>query len=404
MGSTTSFTKSPSPGPHAAVLPASHHPAPGHHPGRPGTSPRHGIHAASHGGGASGRPSPGRWQPPWPCRPRRLRLITRAHATSIGHAAQAHTGSVRRQLVRLSTSTADDLGEILMRDGLDRSSALETQKTREKPVGFKITSAAELLYPADNPHHLDFNGAMGAYYREMYLHIPWLIARALRAEGKYQDALSWYRRICDFTAHDSEHDTRPGDRPWRYIEFRDLTVPKLKAMLTDKAAINAYEADPFNPHAIARLRPSAYQRAIVMEIIGTYHDLGDSLFAQDTMESVNEASLYYHPRSRDAGAAARPARQMPHRPRYRSHLRETRPGGREGLRAAPDAGELGLRQPRHRLPARPPARAVHPPRHYAAGRPPRRQRRRPHIRQRLGQLLPPIGRPPLGMPSSTRWP
>jgi Tc toxin complex TcA C-terminal TcB-binding domain/Neuraminidase-like domain/Salmonella virulence plasmid 28.1kDa A protein len=229
-----------------------------------------------------------------------------ARATSIGHATQAHTGPVRRRLVRLSTSTADDLGEALMEGGLDRLFALDIQKITEQPVAFKITSPTELSYPADNPHHLDFNGAMGAYYREIYFYIPWLIARALRADGKYQDALSWYARICDFTAHDSDHDTRLDDRPWRYIEFRDLTVPKLKAMLTDKAAITKYENDPFNPHAIARLRASAYQRAIVMEIIGTYHDLGDSLFAKDTMESVNEASLYYNRAAEMLGP--RPAR------------------------------------------------------------------------------------------------
>jgi len=267
---------------HAAPAHGAHHP-----PAQPGAAhPAH--HGAAHPGahhpaagshhGAGGR---------------KAKAHHAAHATSISHAAQAHTGEVRRQLVRLSTSTADHLGEVLMRDGLDEFFTLDTQKTREKPVGFTITTPAELLYPADNPHHLDFNGAMGVYYREMYLHIPWLIARALRADGKHQDALSWYRRICDFTADTPEHDAKSGDRPWRYIEFRDLTLPKLKAILTDKAAINAYEADPFNPHAIARLRPSAYQRAIVMDIIGTYHDLGDSLFAQDTMESVNEASLYY---------------------------------------------------------------------------------------------------------------
>ena len=67
-----------------------------------------------------------------------------------------------------------------MEGGLDRLFALETQKTTERPVGFTITSPTELQTPADNPHHLDFNGAMGAYYREIYLYIPWLIARALR--------------------------------------------------------------------------------------------------------------------------------------------------------------------------------------------------------------------------------
>ena len=278
---------------HAAVLPAVHHPAAAH------AAAAAAHHPASHGGAPPAAHSAGHPAAHHPAASHHGRAAHAttahhaAHATSIAHSAQAHPSSVRRQLVRLSTSTVDDLGEILMRDGLDRLFSLEAQKTREKPVGFKITSAAELQYPADNPHHLDFTGAMGAYYREMYLHIPWLIARALRADGKYQDALSWYRRICDFTADASEHDARPGDRPWRFIEFRELTVPKLKAMLTDNAAITAYEADPFNPHAIARLRPSAYQRAIVMEIIRTYHDLGDSLFAQDTMESVNEASLYY---------------------------------------------------------------------------------------------------------------
>ena len=280
---------------HAASAPhAGHHPAVGH----PAAAPAH--HPASHGGAHPASHSGGHPPAHHPAagshHGRAAHAATAhhaAHATSIAHSAQAHTTSVRRELVRLSTSTADDLGEILMGDGLDRLFSLETQQIREKPVGFKITTAAELQYPADNPHHLDFTGAMGAYYREIYFYIPWLIARALRADGKHQDALSWYRRICDFTADASPHDTRPADRPWRYVEFRDLTVPKLKAMLTDQAAIAAYEADPFNPHAIARLRPSAYQRAMVMEIIGTYHDLGDSLFAQDTMESVNEASLYY---------------------------------------------------------------------------------------------------------------
>ena len=43
-----------------------------------------------------------------------------------------------------------------------------------------------------------------------------------------------------------------------------------------------------------------------MEIIGTYHDLGDSHFAKDTMESVNEASLYYNRAAEMLGP--RPAR------------------------------------------------------------------------------------------------
>ena len=274
---------------HGALLHGGHHPSTGHAAAVAHQAAGHrGAHPATHSAAHQAGHSAARTTA------HRATAHHAAHATSIAHTAQAHTGSIRRQLVRLSTSTADHLGETLMKnDGLNKLFSLDTQKTKEKPVGFKITTPAELSYPADNPHHLDFDGAMGTYLREIYLHIPWLIARALRADGKYQDALAWYSRICDFTAEDSKHDTKPADRPWRYIEFREQTVPKLKAVLTDKAAIAAYDTEPFNPHAIARLRPSAYQRAMVMDIVGTLHDLGDSLFVQDTMESVNEASLHY---------------------------------------------------------------------------------------------------------------
>src|SRR5262249_28433007 len=45
--------------------------------------------------------------------------------------------------------------------------------------------------------------------------------------------------------------------------------------------------------AIARLRPSAYQKSIVMKYIDNLLDWGDQLFTQFTMESVNEATMLY---------------------------------------------------------------------------------------------------------------
>jgi hypothetical protein len=202
----------------------------------------------------------------------------------------------QKQLVRLSTSLADDLGCILTECGLEELLSLGTQQRREKPVPFTITNLTELQYPADDAEHLNFKGAFGNYYRELYLHIPWVIARHLRADGRFEDALWWFRRIFDPTASESpqDHPTRAADRNWRYIEFRDWTVPKLKELLTDNAAINAYKSDPFNPHAISRLRPSAYQKAIVMDTVDTLIDWGDALFAKDTMESVTEAGMLYN--------------------------------------------------------------------------------------------------------------
>lgn len=87
--------------------------------------------------------------------------------------------------------------------------------------------------------------------------------------------------------------TRPADRNWRYLEFRKLGLTKLKEILSDQAAIEQYKKDPFAPHAIARLRLSAYQKGRVMKYIDNLLDWGDNLFARDTVESINEASMLY---------------------------------------------------------------------------------------------------------------
>ena len=63
--------------------------------------------------------------------------------------------------------------------------------------------------------------------------------------------------------------------------------------MTNAAAIAAYEENPFNPHAIARLRLSAYQKCIVMNYIDVLIDWGDVLFTEFQMETVNEATLLY---------------------------------------------------------------------------------------------------------------
>jgi hypothetical protein len=198
-----------------------------------------------------------------------------------------------RELVRLSTSRADDLGEILVSDGLDQFFSLSTQSLTEKPIGITITDLTQLAPPNDDPNHLSFNGAFGTYYRELFLHIPWLIAAHLNANQRFEDALGWYARIFDPTASESPKDVLPTDRNWRYVEFRNVTMPTLKQILTDQAAIEAYKTDPFNPFAIARLRPSAFQKAVVMQYVSNLLDWGDSLFAQDTMESINEATMLY---------------------------------------------------------------------------------------------------------------
>ena len=135
---------------------------------------------------------------------------------------------------------------------------------------------------------------MAEYYRELFFHIPFLIAHNLNANQRFKDAKWWYERIFDPTSNESLAVLNPQtDRNWRYIQFRGLAKEKMKRILTNVDAIKQYIDNPFNPHAIARLRISAYQKTIVMKYIDNLLDWGDHLFAQDTMESINEAFMLY---------------------------------------------------------------------------------------------------------------
>ena len=75
-------------------------------------------------------------------------------------------------------------------------------------------------------------------------------------------------------------------------ELRDLTDPQ---------QLNAYIERPFEPHAIARLRLTAYQKAVFMHYIDNLLDRGDRLYRRQTRESINEAEVIYNQAARCAG-------------------------------------------------------------------------------------------------------
>lgn len=125
------------------------------------------------------------------------------------------------------------------------------------------------------------------YYREVFLHTPFLIADHLNTDQDFAGAQRMYHTMFDPTAADGN--------AWRNRELAepDNQSTTLRDLLIDSASLDAYRTNPFSPHAIARTRMSAYAKAIVMKYIDNLLDWGDSLFAQFTMESVNEATMLY---------------------------------------------------------------------------------------------------------------
>jgi hypothetical protein len=73
-------------------------------------------------------------------------------------------------------------------------------------------------------------------------------------------------------------------------KIADPNTPELAEL---EFAINQWREKPFQPHVIARFRPVAYQKAVLMKYIDNLVEWGDNLFRQDTMESIAQATQMY---------------------------------------------------------------------------------------------------------------
>jgi hypothetical protein len=210
-------------------------------------------------------------------------------------------------LRRLNTSLSEDIANLLFNRGLEVLLSTEQQlKLKEHATGLNLIEAQ--IYDDTKTGQVDYDGPMGTYLREIFCHIPSLIANIENSQGKFEEAQRWYHFIFDPTASetiqglpagisDEERRRRELDRNWRYREFRGQTLDSLRAQLIKAEAIEQYKRNPFNPHAIARVRTSAYQKAIVMKYVDNLLDWGDDdyvkAFAQLNPEYLREATLKY---------------------------------------------------------------------------------------------------------------
>ena len=204
------------------------------------------------------------------------------------------------EIIRLTTTVTPRLSSILFAQGIKGLLSVTTQEQHEAPsfdpgpgsVQFNRNPGSKFLkglasdgtsvYNVPVSDTLDFHGASGIYYEELFFHAPFLIAQTLNTAQKFEEAKMWYEFIFD--------PTQVGS-PWNYLPFRTTTEDG--HFLIDQNQIKRYLDDPFDPHAIAALRPTAYQKAIVMSYIDNLLDWGDMLFRQYTAESIDEARMLY---------------------------------------------------------------------------------------------------------------
>ncbi|MBN1199860.1 MAG: hypothetical protein JXA23_10950, partial [Bacteroidales bacterium] len=170
---------------------------------------------------------------------------------------------------------------------------------------FNFNSYAPL--PPHAPHEtavhdvvdFSFGGAYSVYNWEVFFHAPLMIATLLSQNQRFEEAMSWFHSIFDPT---NTEDLPVPQRYWvtkPFFEqnadgYRQQRIKDLLKNIDDHhPQIMAWRNNPFKPHLIARYRPVAYQRNVVMRYIRNLIDWGDMLFRRDNLESLNEATQLY---------------------------------------------------------------------------------------------------------------
>lgn len=152
------------------------------------------------------------------------------------------------------------------------------------------------------------DAAYAIYNWELFFHAPLLIACKLSADQRFAEAHRWFQYIFNPTV---QSDDPMRQRCWNFAPFylndpndpQNASIQKLLLALSDptnpavaqqiRDQLREWADDPFNPHLVARMRPVAYQNAVVMKYVENLIAWADQLFARDTIESINEAAPLY---------------------------------------------------------------------------------------------------------------
>ncbi len=174
---------------------------------------------------------------------------------------------------------------------------------KEAPLSDEYKPGERYTFYKDNIC-FDVFGANSIYNWELFFHAPLYIATRLSKNGKYEEAMKWFHYIFDPTTNEMP---LPGhcetSRYWKTLPFKTTPSKKLAEWFESLSPVGDSEPEdptiaewrknPFNPFIIARNRPIAFMKNVVIKYVENLRAWGDSLFKMFTRESVNEALQLY---------------------------------------------------------------------------------------------------------------
>lgn len=180
--------------------------------------------------------------------------------------AENDTGDADRQPIRMNTLFARNLVEHA-NVALEKLLSWETQLLPEPGLG--EGKADEVM---------DFLGANGLYFWELFFHLPFLVSHRFNAEQQFSEADKWLSFIFDPTRRGD------GDRPdyWSVVPLKEASTGRQMATQA-----------PTDPDGIASDNPVHYRKAVYNHYIKNLLDRGDAAYRQLTPDALNEAKLWY---------------------------------------------------------------------------------------------------------------
>lgn len=148
----------------------------------------------------------------------------------------------------------------------------------ENLLSWETQQLAEPALPSESMPRMDFHGANGLYFWELFFHLPLMVAQRLNLERQFDGSDQWLGFIFD-PSRKTDATGRPdywNVRPLEEESVRDYAMRM-----------------PVDPDGMASSNPIIYKKATYGYYIKNLIDRGDAAYRQLTPDSLTEAKLWY---------------------------------------------------------------------------------------------------------------
>ncbi|RBQ82144.1 hypothetical protein VDGD_05959 [Verticillium dahliae] len=134
------------------------------------------------------------------------------------------------------------------------------------------------------------------YNWELGLHAPLAVMDKLVQQRQFDQALD----LCHAAIFNPMVNTNDVSKCWQFRPFQEIVAKDylenfMQSLVPNEenTQVTEWRDNPFAPHVVARSRPVAYMKAVVMKYIDTLVQYGDFYFRQNTLETLPLAIQMY---------------------------------------------------------------------------------------------------------------